>query len=57
MMIVLKVPWNKAVVLKYDLSTKNITCIITFFMYNMNQLILKVLFHSKDFVCWYNVIV
>ena len=48
MMIVLKVPSNKGVVLKYDFSTKNITCIITFFILNVNKLISKILFHPKD---------
>ena len=57
LIIVLKVQWNKAVVLIYDLSTKNITCIIPFFMLNMNKSISKVLFHSRDFGHWYHVIV
>ena len=57
MMIVLKIPWNKAVELKYDLSAKNITCIITCLMLNMNKLTSKVLFHSKDVGHGYNVTV
>ena len=50
MMIVLKVPWNKEVVLKYDLSTKNITCIFSQKDFQ-TQLI-----SSKDVGYWYNVV-
>ena len=48
MMIVLKVSWNKAVVLKYNLNTKILHAELHFACIVKYKLISKVSFHSKD---------